>query len=219
MTLQRSLYISLTVHILIFGSAIAFAQLLRGTPWSYRDAIIVSLVDFKEGSAGRTSQRTGQHETNAESRSVPHRTSAPSIQRKIRDQVQTTQEAASLSTIQEQIRGGADDTDAGQKSSGTGPALGPSAGFGLVTTEQWAVIESAIERSKAYPRMARERGIQGVVHVRFKLKPSGEIDRVEIVKSSGYDILDSASIRTLYRVGPLPYVNGWVEVPMAYVLK
>lgn len=97
--------------------------------------------------------------------------------------------------------------------------MGPSAGFGLVTTEQWAVIESAIERSKAYPRMARERGIQGVVHVRFKLKPSGEIDRVEIVKSSGYDILDSASIRTLYRVGPLPYVNGWVEVPMAYVLK
>jgi TonB family protein len=55
--------------------------------------------------------------------------------------------------------------------------------------------------------------------VRFKLKPSGEIDRVEIVKSSGYDILDSASIRTLYRAGPLPYVNGWVEVPMAYVLK
>lgn len=67
--------------------------------------------------------------------------------------------------------------------------------------------------------MARERGIQGVVRVRFKLRPSGDVETVEIVKSSGYDILDAATIRTVYRAGPMPYVNGWVEVPMAYVLK
>jgi TonB family protein len=67
--------------------------------------------------------------------------------------------------------------------------------------------------------MARERGIEGVVRLRFRLKPSGDVERVEIAGSSGYDILDTASIRTVYRASPMPYVNGWVEVPMAYVLK
>jgi protein TonB len=85
--------------------------------------------------------------------------------------------------------------------------------------EQWAVIISSLERVKTYPRMARERGIQGVVRVRFKLRPAGDVETVEIVKSSGYDVLDTASIQTVYRAAPMPYVSGWVEVPMAYVLK
>ena len=81
------------------------------------------------------------------------------------------------------------------------------------------MISSAIERSKSYPRMARERGIQGVVRLRFTVRPQGYVDRVEIVKSSGSEVLDSASVRTVYRAGPMPYVSGWVEVPIAYVLK
>ena len=67
--------------------------------------------------------------------------------------------------------------------------------------------------------MARERGIQGVAHVRFKLRPTGEVETIQIVKSSGYDILDTASIRTIYRAAPMPYVDGWIEVPISYVLN
>jgi TonB family protein len=91
--------------------------------------------------------------------------------------------------------------------------------FGAASAEQWAVIVSSIERVKSYPRMARERGIQGVVHLRFRVKPEGEVDSVEIVKSSGSEILDTASVRTVYRAAPMPYVKGWIEVPIAYVLK
>jgi TonB family protein len=67
--------------------------------------------------------------------------------------------------------------------------------------------------------VARERGIEGTVLVRFKVLPTGEIERVDIIKSSGSDILDKASVHTVYRAAPMPYVNGWVEVPMSYVLK
>jgi TonB family protein len=56
--------------------------------------------------------------------------------------------------------------------------------------------------------MARERGIEGAVHVRFKVLSSGQVERVEILKSSGSEILDSASVRTVYRSEPLPSVNG-----------
>lgn len=108
--------------------------------------------------------------------------------------------------------------DSGQ---GAGPDGGQAAGSSSasVTSGQWAVIVSSIERVKGYPRLARERGIQGVVRLRFRVKPHGEVERVEIVKSSGSDILDVASVRTVYRAAPMPYVSGWVEVPINYVLK
>jgi len=57
------------------------------------------------------------------------------------------------------------------------------------------------------------------VRVRFKLKPTGDVDRVEIARSSGYEVLDAASVKTVYRASPMPYVNGWLEIPMTYVLK
>jgi len=57
------------------------------------------------------------------------------------------------------------------------------------------------------------------VHLRFRVRPQGEVDRVEIVRSSGYEILDTASVRTVYRAAPMPYVSGWIEVPISYVLK
>ena len=55
--------------------------------------------------------------------------------------------------------------------------------------------------------------------VRFKVLPTGEIEKVDIIKSSGSDILDTATVHTAYRAAPMPYVHGWVEVPMSYVLK
>jgi protein TonB len=80
-------------------------------------------------------------------------------------------------------------------------------------------LHSAIERAKTYPRFAREHGIEGTVLVRFKVLPTGDIETVRVIKSSGAQILDDASVRTVYRAAPMPYVNGWVEVPMVYELK
>ncbi len=80
-------------------------------------------------------------------------------------------------------------------------------------------LQRAIEKAKTYPRFARERGIEGTVLVRFKVLPSGDIEAVDVVRSSGMQILDEASVKTVYRAAPMPYVKGWVEVPMVYELK
>ena len=90
---------------------------------------------------------------------------------------------------------------------------------GAALREQWRMLQSALEKAKTYPRLARERGIEGTVLVRFKVRPSGDVEAVDVIRSSGTQILDEASVRTVYRAAPMPYVSGWVEVPMVYELK
>ena len=206
------------MHVLVFGSAIAVAGYARGTLWGHQDVIMVSLVGPEPGSLGRLLQRAVHHEVRSDTRpAVVNKTISPAIQQKMPAHTPSAGEGTVIPAEQEsQSAGSGDVPDSGHRQ---GEAGTRATRFGLISAEQWAVIESAIERSKSYPRVARERGIQGVVRVRFKLRPTGDVETVEIVKSSGYDVLDTASIRTVYRAAPMPYVNGWVEVPMAYVLK
>ncbi|HXY55783.1 MAG TPA: energy transducer TonB [Nitrospirota bacterium] len=228
MTFQRSLYISLFSHIVFFGSILAFAQFTRGALWGNWDVTVVSLVSSEAGGQGRGLQNrvhrealsVHKPEVTQETASPAERPETPSLGESIQEDVH---EDATLS-------GGSEDNnvgtgDAGNDGSPHGQPGGGSSGsgsdeqLGLASAEQWAVIVSSIERVKSYPRIARERGIEGVVHLRFRVRPGGEVDRVEVVKSSGYEILDTASVRTVYRAAPMPYVRGWIEVPIAYVLK
>jgi TonB family protein len=224
MTFHRSLYISLFIHILVFGSAIAFAQFTRGAFWGHRDVTVVSLIDPGSGNQSRASQSREHRETLSDRRSEAiHGTASPAAQQDGPAEKQAAREEAPLPGAPEnnQLRtGDAGDADAPHGQTGDASAgSGPDTEFGLVPADQWAVIVSSIERVKSYPRFARERGIQGVVHLRFRVRPQGEVDRVEIIRSSGYEILDTASVRTVYRAAPMPYVNGWIEVPISYVLK
>jgi TonB family protein len=224
MTFHRSLYISLFIHVLVFGSAIAFAQFARGALWGHRDVTVVSLIDPGPGNQGRVSQSRKHRETLSDRRSEAiHGTASSAAQPEVPAEKQAAREEAPLPGASENNQVGTG--DAGDAGAAHGQAGDASAGsgsdteFGLVPADQWAVIVSSIERVKSYPRFARERGIQGVVHLRFRVRPQGEVDRVEIVRSSGYEILDTASVRTVYRAAPMPYVSGWIEVPISYVLK
>lgn len=212
MTFQRSLYISVAVHLLIFGSAIAAVQFAKGTFLTNRDAITVSLVGHGFGSGGRVSQEL-KH------RVVRSDTGPDRVLRSVTSEKQTSVQPDSKNIPSSQPEEGTGSGAVTVRGSDIAVNTSGNTEYGLISPEQWMIISSALEKSKSYPRMARERGIEGVVRVRFKLKPSGDVERVEIAKSSGYDILDTASIRTVYRASPMPYVNGWVEVPMAYVLK
>ena len=91
--------------------------------------------------------------------------------------------------------------------------------FGVIPPEAWEQIQAALDRARYYPRLARRRGIEGEVRLRFRISPAGEVESVEILKGSGHALLDSASIRTVYRAAPLPYVEGWLEVPLSFVLQ
>ena len=77
-------------------------------------------------------------------------------------------------------------------------------------------IMRRIEEAKRYPRVARRMGIEGKTVVRFKLKPEGQVEAVEVAESSGSDILDKASVETVREAAPLPYKEGWLKVGIVF---
>lgn len=196
----RSLSVSLGVHLLVLASAFAFAQhggSLFGQGFDFISVSLVGSGEIKGKKASKASPKIREYITQPAS---PAGDDAQDGVRKDREDDAGDGRSVQTDSVAE-----------------AGPGAG--SGFGLVSPREWQLIQAAIERAKNYPRTARQRGIEGVVRVRFRLLPSGEVERVEVLQSSGHDVLDAASVRTVYRAGPLPYVNGWVEVPISYVLK
>lgn len=208
--LQRSLALSLGVHLLIFGTALAFAHYGEALFGSGSRVITVDLVG---GTGGRQAAVPGQRAREVS----PLPTGSP---------VMPDPDAAmGPAVIQEAGDGGGSSqgpagpaAGEGEGDPGTSVSSGPGGPAGLLSPEQWRVLQAAIDRAKSYPRLARERGIEGTVLVRFRVLPSGGVEQVNIVKSSGAAILDEASVKTVRNAGPMPYVGGWIEVPMVYEL-
>ncbi|MDO9211052.1 MAG: energy transducer TonB [Deltaproteobacteria bacterium] len=73
-----------------------------------------------------------------------------------------------------------------------------------------------IEGAKRYPKLARKMGVEGKATVRFKLKPNGKVESVELLESSGSDLLDKASLETVQQAAPLPYKEGWLKVGIVF---
>jgi len=227
MTFRHSLYLSFAGHLIIFGSAIAFAHYAVGAFTFLPPLIQVSLVsptsDPGQETGAAQALKREQHQASPQTPEMPV---------KQRDQVSEEMAMpADMSTallIPAEGTGneGAGNLDSSGNSQNGGPIISSAGtgnnnnpGFGLISPEQWSAIESAIERTKNYPRLARERGIEGVVRLRFKVNSDGTIGKIEILESSGSEILDTASIRAVYRAAPMPAVSGWIEIPIKYVLK
>jgi TonB family protein len=211
--------VSAAIHILVFGGALAFAQY---TGAFFRTALPVITVSLVGGGGGNGAiRRAGPEKLSAAPSHAP-RGDSPNIIEPAMNREETSASSA------EETRTGAG-AHAVAEFPGGGAEAGPPAATGsqdgivqagsAFSSEQWQRLHDAIEKAKTYPRLARERGVEGVVLVRFKVAPSGKIEKVDVVKSSGSDILDQASIRTVQRAAPMPYLNGWVEVPMSYILK
>jgi protein TonB len=79
-----------------------------------------------------------------------------------------------------------------------------------------AEIMRRIEKAKRYPRMARKMGTEGQATVRFRIKTDGKVEGVELLESSGSEILDQASLETVQRAAPLPYKEGWLKVVIVF---
>ena len=247
MTVRQAYYISIAVHIMVFGSAFAIAQYGRGLFLSSGDTIKVDLVSpgsTSDNGMGAVSSRNlsvapRTNEVGTVKNDQPAEPTRDQVDIAMNDQlampttnqvyvaknekvadVHTGSEMASM-RVSSQITKNADSgiDDPGLYSSASGDGRGVTAQFGTISSEEWANLSAAIERTKNYPRLARERGIEGVVRVRFRLTSSGNVEKIEIVQSSGSEILDSASISAVYRAAPMPHVSGWIEIPMKYVLK
>jgi protein TonB len=64
-------------------------------------------------------------------------------------------------------------------------------------------FETAVYGVWNYPREAAKHGIEGMTPVRITFNRRGDIEQVELLKSSGSEILDNEVLRTLHHIGPI----------------
>lgn len=107
-----------------------------------------------------------------------------------------------------------------ERSGQAGPEKATASLFPAPDYSSWLkVIRDKIERAKVYPRMARHQGLEGKTTLRFKINSQGQVEKVEIVESSGSSLLDSAAISAVRQAAPFPYVPGWLLLPILFELN
>ncbi len=87
--------------------------------------------------------------------------------------------------------------------------------------ENIAEIMALLRKNLYYPRMARKRGIEGKIMVRFELLKNGEIQNITIIEAER-DILARAAVTTIERLEgkfPLPSETLVLHVPIMYQLN
>lgn len=80
-------------------------------------------------------------------------------------------------------------------------------------------IKASIERAKMYPVLARKRRNEGTVIAEFSINAKGYPQNIQIIKSSGFSLLDSAARDTIQKASPFPVIRGTIEVPLTFILK
>ena len=58
-------------------------------------------------------------------------------------------------------------------------------------------LREEIERNKKYPLLSKSKNEEGVVLLSFRINKNGKIDKLKIIKSSGYEKLDEAAIKAV----------------------
>ncbi|MDP1785059.1 MAG: energy transducer TonB [Sulfuricurvum sp.] len=83
-------------------------------------------------------------------------------------------------------------------------------------------IRSLLVQNLKYPRNAQRLKMQGEVRVSFRLKSDGSVENVEVVQSSGFEILDEdacALIKNTAPQFPKPSKSISLSVPLSYILR
>jgi len=65
-------------------------------------------------------------------------------------------------------------------------------------------LVAQLERNKRYPSEAQSRGEQGIAQLAFNVDRSGGVHNARIVRSSGSNVLDQATLAMVARAAPLP---------------
>ena len=65
-------------------------------------------------------------------------------------------------------------------------------------------LNQKIQNCKRYPRLARDRGIEGEALIEFFLAGDGKLLDARVIRSSGFTILDKEALLTIRRASPFP---------------
>lgn len=79
-------------------------------------------------------------------------------------------------------------------------------------------IRARVQDAVVYPQAARERGIEGVARIQFRIAVDGRAAEIATVASSGSELLDSAAEQAARNARQLPQLYGWVRIPVRFEL-
>lgn len=85
------------------------------------------------------------------------------------------------------------------------PPVAPVAEY-MTRQDYMEMVKLKIESRKKYPESARSSRREGKVKVRFTITTDGKVTGVQVVKSSGHQLLDRAALDTVTNASPLPRV-------------
>lgn len=114
--------------------------------------------------------------------------------------------------------------------SGKGGTGGTGNGYGVGESEEhlrmqylrehFNYIRDLIMRNLTYPLLARKMRWEGQVTVSFIICERGTVERIRVIKSSGYKVLDENVKETIKEVQPFPKppVRAEIIIPVTYKL-
>ncbi|MBU2568141.1 MAG: energy transducer TonB [Elusimicrobia bacterium] len=79
------------------------------------------------------------------------------------------------------------------------------------------IVKQKIEEKKEYPAEARGQGIEGIVYLRFTILSDGQTDKIKIIKSSGYKILDQSAVNTVRKANLFPPLPEELNIPCVQI--
>jgi len=77
-----------------------------------------------------------------------------------------------------------------------------------------AQLRSELARHFTYPRLARRKGWEGQVGLTLHIDEDGSLERIRIVRSSGYKVLDENARSTLDRIGRISVAANMIIIPV-----
>lgn len=76
-------------------------------------------------------------------------------------------------------------------------------------------LRKSIYSKLVYPPQARRLGMKGVTDLCFRIHKDGSVDRIEVRKSSGYELLDDAAKDAVADAAPLPSPNEDITIVLS----
>lgn len=80
------------------------------------------------------------------------------------------------------------------------------------------LLGKAFTAQLAYPKIAVDFHLKGLVLVGFTLHPDGSISEAQLVKTSGAGVLDDEAMRALLALSPIPNVSSYLNEPKFMVI-
>ncbi len=120
---------------------------------------------------------------------------------------------------------GEEEESGGRENSGGGIGNGGLGGGGGAPGFGFARTSYASNPKPEYPERARREGWEGTVLLRVLVDEEGKSKWIEVSRSSGFEALDQAAVKTVkgWRFYPARYgekrVESWVKIPIVFSLS